>query len=283
MSPMKLRLYHHHDGTRVAYRESGTGPGLMLLHSALLNHREFEPIVEHLTHRFRLVLPDLPLHGDSEDRPRHPYTPEWFCEVMSAFCHETCGPRPLVGGHGIGAELLVRSVATRRLTPQRLVLMPNRMHCNEADTRRRGAWRVAARAASLPVLDRALTHAAARAVFRPDFGMTLTARSNPAARDLFRHAFADVGGNATLAHAWAKFARHWPAAPQTQLLDAYPHLDVSTLLLWADSDRMHPLAIAEAALQRLPDADLRVLTGTGFLIAYDDPIGVARELTAFCG
>jgi len=28
---------------------------------------------------------------------------------------------------------------------------------------------------------------------------------------------------------------------------------------------------------------LRVLPGTGFLIAYDDAVGVARELAAFCG
>jgi hypothetical protein len=26
-----------------------------------------------------------------------------------------------------------------------------------------------------------------------------------------------------------------------------------------------------------------VLSGTSFLIAYDDPVGVARELSAFCG
>jgi len=28
---------------------------------------------------------------------------------------------------------------------------------------------------------------------------------------------------------------------------------------------------------------LRVLAGTGYLIAHDDPVGVARELAAFCG
>ena len=71
---MKLRLYHHSDGARIAYREAGTGPPLALVHSAGLSHREFEPLVEELSDRFRLVLPDLPLHGDSEDRPRHPYT-----------------------------------------------------------------------------------------------------------------------------------------------------------------------------------------------------------------
>jgi len=26
-----------------------------------------------------------------------------------------------------------------------------------------------------------------------------------------------------------------------------------------------------------------VLESTGFLMAYDDPVGVARELSAFCG
>ena len=55
------------------------------------------------------------------------------------------------------------------------------------------------------------------------------------------------------------------------------------LLLWADEDPLHPLADAEEALARLPDAQLRVLPGTGFLMAYDDPVGVARELVAFCG
>jgi pimeloyl-ACP methyl ester carboxylesterase len=38
---MRLRLYHHPDGARVAYREAGTGPGLALLHSLGLSHREW--------------------------------------------------------------------------------------------------------------------------------------------------------------------------------------------------------------------------------------------------
>ena len=90
---MRLRLWHAADGTRVAYREAGAGPALVLLHSCLLTHREWEPVVAHLTHRFRLVLPDLPLHGDSEDRPRHPYTLAWYVEVMSAFCEATACAR----------------------------------------------------------------------------------------------------------------------------------------------------------------------------------------------
>ena len=47
-TPMRLRLYHHSDGARVAYREVGAGPPLALVHAGLLSHREWEPVVERL-------------------------------------------------------------------------------------------------------------------------------------------------------------------------------------------------------------------------------------------
>jgi pimeloyl-ACP methyl ester carboxylesterase len=279
---MRLRLYHHPDGARVAYREAGTGPPLALLHSLGLSHREWEPAVEHLTDRFRVVLPDLPLHGDSEDRPRHPYTPGWMAEVLAGFTREVLGPRPLLAGHDFGAEILLRAVVSGQLDAGRLVIMPNRLHRPAARPALRRAWSGAARGAAVPGLDRVLSHAA-RMAFRPGMGERLSARSNPAARDLVRHALADVGGNGNLARSWARFARNWPLEPQSQLLDAYALVRCPVLLLWADEDRMHPLEGAEEALDLLPDAQLRVLPGTGFLMAYDDPVGVARELVSFCG
>ncbi len=279
---MKLRLYHHHDGARVAYREAGTGRPLALLHSKLLSHREWEPVVEELSHRYRLVLPDLPLHGDSEDRPNHPYTPEWLAEVMAGFVREVCGQRPLVGGHEVGAQLLLHAIASRQLTPGRLVLMPNPMHRRPKRERLERVAALGARAAAVPGVDRLVSHAAPL-VFPPAAGERLSARGNPAARDLVRHALGDAGGNANRARSWAKAARRWPTGAQSDLLDAYRLIDVPTLLLWADEDIMHPLEIAEEALDLLPDAQLRVLEGTGFLMAYDDPVGLARELAAFCG
>jgi pimeloyl-ACP methyl ester carboxylesterase len=278
---VKLRLFHHRDGARVAYREAGTGPALVLLHSAMLSHREWEPAVEFLTDRFRLVLPDLPLHGDSEDRPRHPYTLAWFTEVMAAFCAETGGPTPFVGGHDLGAEILLRAIETGHLQPAGLVLMPNALHRPPARPALRSAWRAATRVAAVPGLDRALSHAARRA-FRPELGVKLSARGNPAARDLVSHAFADVGGNTTLARSWAAFARSYEIRARRELLDSYARITAPTLLLWADEDPLHPLQAAEEALDLLPDAQLRVLSGTGFLIAYDDPVGVGREIVAFC-
>jgi len=279
---MRLRLYHHSDGARVAYREAGTGPPLALLHSGLLSHKEWEPAVDHLSDRFRVVLPDLPLHGDSEDRPRHPYTLDWFADVMAGFAAEVLGPRPRIAGHDAGAEILLRAVLSGQIHPDRLVLMPNRMHAEPAGGAGREALRLAACAAAVPGLDLVLSHAAG-ALFTPARGIRLSARSNPQAADLLRHAFADVPGNSTLARSWAKCARVWPRGAQSQLRLQYSRLDMPVLLLWADSDRLYPLSIAEETLPLLPHGQLRVLQSTGFLMAYDDPVGLARELSAFCG
>jgi pimeloyl-ACP methyl ester carboxylesterase len=279
---VRLRLYHHHDGARVAYRETGTGPVLVLLHSLGLSHREWEPIVAALSVRLRVVVPDLPLHGDSEDRPRHPYSPEWLTDVVAGFCREVGGPRCLVAGHDLGAELALRAVAGGQLAPARLVLMSNRLHRRDQFLASRVAWRTACRLGALPGLDRAMSHGA-KLVFRPATGERLSVQRSPAARDLVRHAFADVGGNGNRARSWARFARRWPVDAQTGLLDAYPRMAMPVLLLWAEQDPTHPLQAAREALDLLADGQLRTLPQTGFLIAYDDPVGVARELIAFCG
>src|SRR5271155_3085672 len=141
---MRLRLYHQPDGARVASRELGPGPPLALLHSGLLSHKEWEPAVEGLADRFRVVLPDLPLHGDSEDNPRYPYTLDWFAEVLGGFAAEVLGPRPLLAGHDAGAEILLHAVLSGRTHPARLVLMPNRMHAAPAHAGTRAAWQMTA-------------------------------------------------------------------------------------------------------------------------------------------
>lgn len=279
---MRLRLYHHSDGARIAYRELGSGPPVALLHSAMLTHQEWAPVVNALSERFRVVLPDLPLHGDSEDRPFHPYTLDWFADVISGFAADVLGPRPLIGGHDAGAEILLHAVDRGGLTPSKLVLMPNRMHRAPRHRKAIAAWRIVASSGAVPGLDLALSHLV-KAVMTPSLGMKLSARADPAARDLVRQAFADVGGNANLARSWSKCARRWPAGRQDELLALYPKLSMPVLLLWADRDGMHPLSIAEEALDLLPQGQLRVLQSTGFLLAYDDPVGVAREISAFCG
>ena len=226
---MKLRLYHHRDGARVAYREAGTGPPLALLHSAMLSYKEWEPIVDGLADRFRVVLPDLPLHGDSEDRPRHPYTPDWFADVLAGFCHEVLGAaaadrRSRARGRDPAAHGRARRDRARA---------PGAVAEPAASARgpRAAAARlaVAARAGRDPGPRAACSRTALGCCSRPDLGLRLSSRGAPGARDLVRHAFADVGGNANLARSWARFAARWPSGAQHELLDLYPQLQMPVL------------------------------------------------------
>src|ERR1019366_4658377 len=163
-------------------------------------------------------------------------------------------------------------LAGGEIAPERLVLLPNRRHRRAAHEQLRRGLRIAARVGAVPGLDHVLSHSA-RLIFRPDLGLRLSSRGAPGARDLMRHAFADVGGNAARARSWARFATRWPAGANHDLLDLYPRLKMPVLLLW----------VAEEARELIDGAFLRVLPDTGYLIAYDDPVGVARELAAFCG
>ena len=279
---MRLRLYHHHDGARVAYREAGTGRGLVLSAfarplaprvgagrgaavGALPRRASRSPIAW----RFRgpppaSVLAGLAVRGNGRLLPRcggHP--------AAAGRARHRCRARPARGDHRPARARAARPHVEPAAPPRR-VRRPAR---GLADGLPDGGG---------PGLDFALSYGA-KVVFRPSLGERLSAQRNPAARDLVRHAFADVGGNGNRARSWAKFARRWPASPQRQLLDAYPRISSPVLLLWAEDDPGHPLVAAQEALDVLPDAQLRTLPGTGFLMAYDDPVGVARELIAFCG
>ena len=90
-------------------------------------------------------------------------------------------------------------------------------------------------------------------------------------------------GNSSLARSWAKCARAWPRGAQRQLLEPTRSLRCPCCCCGPTRTRCTRCAPAEEALALLPDGQLRVLASTGFLMAYDDPVGLARELAAFCG
>ncbi len=51
---------------RVAYRESGSGPTVLLLHATLHDRHDYDPIVDALARRYRTIAVDWPGHGDSD-------------------------------------------------------------------------------------------------------------------------------------------------------------------------------------------------------------------------
>ena len=218
----------------------GTGPPLVLLHSLGLSHREWEPIVAPLSARFRVVLPDLPLHGDSEDRPRHPYTPR-----LAGRGDRRLLPR---GRRTAAAASPATTSApssrcersrTGQLEPARLVLMPNRLH-------RRDEYRRQARGVAGGVPGRRAARARPRcsptarsSCSGPSLGERLSAQRNPARATCpprVRRRRRQRQPRPLVGEVRPPLARRAPAPPARRL----SRIDVPVLLLWADEDRAHP-------------------------------------------
>jgi pimeloyl-ACP methyl ester carboxylesterase len=66
-------------------------------------------------------------------------------------------------------------------------------------------------------------------------------------------------------------------------LEALPHIQAPTLLLWGDGDALVPRQAQEELLRRLPDATLVVHPGAGHTPRWEDPSRVAAELVGLVG
>lgn len=59
-------MFFHSDGAKLFYTTQGAGPDVVLLHPTPVDHRFWLPVAGILSARYRVILPDLRGHGQSE-------------------------------------------------------------------------------------------------------------------------------------------------------------------------------------------------------------------------
>ena len=87
------------------YEVTGKGPPVVLLHPFPLNHNFWMPIAEQLSSRYRLVLPDLRAHGESE-LGEGPATMQKMATDLAVLCREEGITRAFFVGVSIGGYVL---------------------------------------------------------------------------------------------------------------------------------------------------------------------------------
>lgn len=273
---LRLRLFHAADGARIAYREGGTGQPLVLWHSRGLSHREFMPAAGELLDRVRIVLPDLPLHGDSEEAPEFPYDIDWTARLLAECTQDIGGAHPRVGASGLGAQLLLRAISRGWLEPSRLVLLPGRLHRPQPT----GAGGALARltASAVAPAGPLIARSVARAVIRPEL---VGKDASPRLQTLVTSSRSAMLESGERSRAWRRVIAGWDTEEFRELIDHYGKVQCPTLVLWSQDSPLAPLRAAEEAADLIDEAMLRSLPGTGPLLAYDDPVGFAREIAAF--
>src|ERR1700722_8094834 len=109
---------------RVAYRESGSGSTLLLLHATLHDRHDFDPIVETLAKRYRTIAVDWPGHGESDpiDASIEPSAP-LFADVLEDVADGLGLSRAVLIGNSVGGFAAARLAINRPESVAGLVLV----------------------------------------------------------------------------------------------------------------------------------------------------------------
>lgn len=87
------------------YEATGDGPPVVLLHPFPLNHNFWTHVAERLSTRYRLIMPDLRAHGDSEAGDG-PATMEKMASDLARLCREERIAKACFVGVSIGGYVL---------------------------------------------------------------------------------------------------------------------------------------------------------------------------------
>ncbi|HTV55232.1 MAG TPA: alpha/beta hydrolase, partial [Terriglobia bacterium] len=81
----------------IVYRLMGEGPPIILLHPFPANHEFWLPVAEALSSRYRMVLPDLRGHGDSEAGEGDATIQKHAEDISRVMDHAAIGRAPMCG------------------------------------------------------------------------------------------------------------------------------------------------------------------------------------------
>ena len=243
----------------------GSGPDVVLLHPFPLHHHFWDGVLDQLTTRYRVFLPDLRAHGDSEAGDG-PVTMQKLAEDLERLCREIEVTRAIFVGVSIGGYALFELWRRYRERLRALVLANTRAGAETAEGR---AGRIAA--AEKVMLE-------GTSGFVEDLISKLVSPTTKTNRpDIF-----------TAARSMAmKMSAANVAAVQRGMAerpDSIPTLATITVptLVIAGEDDSVPLAELQSIHQRIAGSELRVIPKAGHYAAMECPAEFGRLLRSFC-
>src|SRR3954447_6601407 len=128
-------MTEHRAPNGIFFRIDGDGEPLLLLHGAMVNGAMFDPLVELLRDRFRMLIPDLRGHGKSGD-VSGPYDVAALAGDLDAVLAQARFERAAVLGYSHGGAVAQQLAHTRPNAVAKLILACT-YACNSATLRER--------------------------------------------------------------------------------------------------------------------------------------------------
>jgi pimeloyl-ACP methyl ester carboxylesterase len=239
---------------RVFYEQRGSGLPVVLLHSTLHDHHDFDPVAGPLAERYRTIAIDWPGHGQSDlARPVDAFL---LAATLAELVETLDLPPAVLIGNSVGGFAAARLAVDQPHRVAGLVLV------NTAGfTTPTAGSRLAIRLLASPRVSRRLFP---RLV--PSYMKAQNSNDRPIAERVQARA-RTAGGARVAASLWRSFgARGYD-------LRAYgPSLAAPALLVWGTRDTILPLKAGRQARAAIPSAQFRTLE-TGHVVFASDPSG----------
>ncbi|GAA3213695.1 alpha/beta fold hydrolase [Actinocorallia longicatena] len=273
---MQFREVH---GYRRAFRMTGSGPPLLLIHGIGDSSETWTPVLPDLAKRYTVIAPDLLGHGDSA-KPRADYAVAAYASGMRDLLTVLNIDRVTVVGHSLGGGVAMQFAYQFPERCERLALISSAGMGREVHPVFRlaaapGAGPGLALLASLPVRTAAralapLLRAAGGAGLGPDLDYVLS-RYARFAKPTARRAFLRT----------LRAGADWNGQAITMLDRSYLAVNLPTLLVWGGRDGIIPASHAAIAHAALPGSRLEIFDGAGHFPHHHDPGRFTEILTTF--
>jgi 3-oxoadipate enol-lactonase len=249
----------------MVYQILGDGPSVVLLHPFPANHEFWLPVAQSLSTKYRLIMPDLRGHGDSDAGEGPATMAKHAADIARVMDDADVGRAPLVGV-SIGGYALFEFWRQQRGRVAALVL------CNTKATADSPEAKAGRLQAAAEVMERGT-----EPFFQSMVPRLLGKTTREARPDLVEGALkmmrkmspADVD------------AAQRGMAERPDSVDTLKTINVPTLLVTGDEDIMTGLNEAELMHQHIAGSELKLISKAGHYPPWEQPEAVGRLLRQF--
>jgi pimeloyl-ACP methyl ester carboxylesterase len=265
-------------GHRVAYRQAGTGPVVVLIHGITSSSETWGRVAPYLSRRYTVIAPDLIGHGQSA-KPKGDYSLGAYAgglrDLLVALGHE----RATFVGHSLGGGVAMQLCYQHPELCERLVLVDSGGLGRDVS--------LLLRAATLPGSELVLPLLAASRLL--EVGRLAGGLLNRIGLRVGTDIEEIARGHATLADRESRAAFVYTlrgiVEPGGQRVNASDRLylarHIPFLMVWGEHDSIIPVSHGRAAHAQVPNSRLEVFADSGHFPQLDEPERFLDVLTDF--
>ena len=242
-------------GKRVSYIDQGQGAPVILLHGWGAPAALYRLVIDHLAARFRVIAPDLPGFGGSEE-PAAPWCVDDYVDFAAAFAAALGIERATLIGHSFGGRIIIKWMARRpaAFTADRIILM------DAAGIRPKRGFSYYRKVYTYKLAKKAVNTRLVRLMY-PALAETLQKKS----------------GSEDYRNASPLMKQTMVRCINEDLTPCLGAIAAPTLLIWGENDDATPLSDGKTMERLIPDAGLVTVPHAGHF-AFADNWGLCRAV-----